>query len=222
MNTELLKNLRLEVIASGLKLIREGLVARTWGNVSVKVDEEHMLITPSGRKYEDLTEKDIVLVNFLTLEYEGEIKPSSEFKLHAEIYKSRPGIAAVIHTHQMNASTCAAARREVPPILDDMAQIIGPSVRVAPYALPSTRKIVKGTVKALKGRMAALMANHGAVCIGRDLDEAFVVCQVLEKACKAFIEAEFLGGARSINRIEASMMHQFYLKKYSAKAKDNR
>ncbi|MFZ5940621.1 MAG: class II aldolase/adducin family protein [Bacteroidota bacterium] len=222
MNTELLKNLRLEVIASGLKLIREGLVARTWGNVSVKVDEEHMLITPSGRKYEDLTEKDIVLVNFHTLEYEGEIKPSSEFKLHAEIYKSRPGIAAVIHTHQMNASTCAAARREVPPILDDMAQIIGPSVRVAPYALPSTRKIVKGTVKALKGRMAALMANHGAVCIGRDLDEAFVVCQVLEKACKAFIEAEFLGGAKSINRIEASMMHQFYLKKYSAKAKDNR
>jgi L-fuculose-phosphate aldolase len=122
----------------------------------------------------------------------------------------------------MNASTCAAARREVPPILDDMAQLIGTSVRVAPYALPSTSKIVKGTIRALKGRMAALMANHGAVCIGRDIDEAFVVCQVLEKACKAFIEAEFLGGAKGINKFEAYLMHQFYLRKYSAQDKTNK
>jgi L-fuculose-phosphate aldolase len=119
----------------------------------------------------------------------------------------------------MNASTCAAARREVPPVLDDMAQIIGPTVRVADYALPSTKKIVKLTVKALKGRNAALMANHGAVCVGRDLDETFVICQVLEKACKAFIEAEFLGGAKHINKFEAWAMHQIYIKKYSKIAK---
>jgi L-fuculose-phosphate aldolase len=122
----------------------------------------------------------------------------------------------------MNASTVAAARREVPPILDDMVQIIGPSVRVADYALPTTRKIVRTTVKALRGRMAALMANHGAVCVGRDLDEAFVVCQILEKTCKAFIEAEFLGGAKSIGRVEAFLMHQFYLRKYSARSVTNR
>jgi len=211
-----------QVIKAGLRLIEEGLVTRTWGNVSIKADENHMLITPSGRRYEDLTTGDIVLVNIHTSEYEGSIKPSSEHKLHSEIYRTRPEINAVIHTHQMNASTCAAARREVPPILDDMAQIIGTTVRVAPYALPSTKKIVKGTVKALKGRMAALMANHGAVCIGRDLSEAFVVCQVLEKACKAFIEAEFLGGAKSINKFEAYLMHQMYLKKYSAQDKNNR
>ena len=121
----------------------------------------------------------------------------------------------------MNASTVAAARREVPPILDDMTQIIGPTVRVAEYALSSTKKITKKTVKALRGRNAALMANHGAVCVGRDLEEAFVVCQILEKACKAFIEAEFLGGAKSINKFEAYLMHQFYLRKYSPKAKNN-
>jgi L-fuculose-phosphate aldolase len=211
-----------QVIEAGLRLVKEGLVTRTWGNVSIKADENHMLVTPSGRKYEDLTSDDIVLVNIYTSEYEGNIKPSSEHQLHSEIYRTRPGINAVIHTHQMNASTCAAARREVPPILDDMAQIIGPTVRVAPYALPSTKRIVKGTIKALKGRMAALMANHGAVCIGRDISEAFVVCQVLEKACKAFIEAEFLGGAKSINKFEAYLMHQVYLKKYSAQDKNNR
>ena len=77
----------------------------------------------------------------------------------------------------MNASTVAAVRREVPPILDDMVQIIDPTVRVADYALPSTNKIVRVTVKALRGQMAALMANHGAVCLGRNLDEAFVVCR---------------------------------------------
>ncbi len=211
-----------EVIAAGLRLVAERLVSRTWGNVSIRIDDTYMAVTPSGRKYEELQEKDIVVVNFLTDTYEGLIKPSSEYKLHTAIYKTRKDAGAVIHTHQMNASTVAAARREVPPILDDMAQIIGPTVRVADYALPSTKKLVKKTVKALKGRNAALMANHGAVCIGRDIDEAFVVCQVLEKACKAFIEAEFLGGAKAINKVEAWMMHRFYLKKYSKQEKTNK
>ncbi len=214
-----LKNL---IIKSGKQLLAEGLVTRTWGNVSIRVDENNMLITPSGRTYDDLTLNDIVLVNYHTSKYEGSIKPSSENGLHCEIYRTRKEINAVIHTHQMNASTVAAARREVPPILDDMVQIIGPSVRVADYALPSTKRIVTKTVKALRGRMAALMANHGAVCVGRDMEEAFVVCQVLEKACKAFIEAEFLGGAKGINVFEAHLMHQFYLRKYSAMAKKNR
>ena len=214
--------LRRAVVGAGQRLLAEGLVARTWGNVSVRAGAEHMLITPSGRAYEGLTPQDIVPVNLRTGAYEGPLKPSSEGKLHAEIYRTRPEIQAVIHTHQMNASTVAAARREVPPILDDMVQIIGPTVRVADYALPSTNKIVRVTVKALRGRMAALMANHGAVCLGRNLDEAFVVAQILEKACKAFIEAEFLGGAKSINRVEAFLMHQVFLRKYSALKEENR
>jgi L-fuculose-phosphate aldolase len=211
-----------EIIEGGLRLLEEGLVARTWGNISIRADDTCMLITPSGRAYRDLTPADIVTVNYLTSGYEGSVKPSSEKELHCEIYRTRKDIHAVIHTHQMNASTVAAARRVVPPILDDMAQIIGPSVRVAEYARSSTRKIARRTVRALKGRNAALMANHGAVCVGRDLEEAFVVCQVLEKACKAFIEAEFLGGAKHINTFEARRMHRLYIKKYSREAEKNR
>lgn len=210
---------RVELVNAGIKLLEQGLVSRTWGNISVKVNNSEMLVTPSGKFYEDLSPADMVLINFKTNEYCSDVKPSSEFKMHSGIYNDRKEINAIIHTHQMNASTCAAARREVPPILDDLAQIIGPGVRVAEYALPSTKKIVTATVKALKGRNAALMANHGAVCIGRDLDEVFVVCQILEKGCKAFIEAEFLGGAKSISKFEASAMHKFYLKKYSKMAK---
>ena len=207
---------RESLVKAGLKLLEQGLVSRTWGNISIKVNESEMLVTPSGILYEDLTPEDMVLVNFKTNKFnKNGQKPSSEFKLHSGIYNDRKKFNAIIHTHQMNASTCAAARREVPAVLDDLAQIIGPSVRCADYALPSTNKIVKATVKAMKGRNAALMANHGAVCAGRDLDEAFVVCQVLEKGCKAFIEAEFLGGAKHINKFEAWAMHHFYVKKYS-------
>lgn len=214
--------MRQKIVEGGLRLVREGLVARSWGNISIRVDDRFMLITPSGRTYEDLTPDDIVLVDYHTSKYDGPVKPSSEMGLHCEIYRTRRDVHSVIHTHQMNASTVAAARREVPPILDDMAQIIGPSVRVAAYALSSTRKITRETVKALRGRNAALMANHGAVCVGRDLDEAFVVCQVLEKACRAFIEAEFLGGAKSINKFEARLMHRLYIRKYSGQADKNR
>jgi len=207
---------------AGKRLLAEGLVKGTWGNISLRVDLETMVITPSGREYQDLKPDEMVEVNILTHEYKGNIKPSNEFRMHAEIFRKRKGINAVIHTHPPSASTVAAARREVPPVFDELAKIIGPSVRVADYARSSTRKMNKVALKALKGRMACLLANHGAVCIGRDLEEALVVIQVLEKACRVFIEAEFLGGAKSIPKVEAYLMHQYYLNKYSKQKRSNR
>ena len=199
---------------AGLRLVEAGLTAGTWGNISVKIDDNYMAITPSGGEYTSMTPDDITIVNYRDGSYLGK-KPSSEKSLHAAVYLERKDINAVVHTHSTNASVVAAARREVPPVLDDLAQIIGPTVRCADYALPSTKKIVRVTMKALRGRMAALMANHGAVCLGRDVEEVFTCCEVLEKGCKAFIEAEFLGGAKGINKFEAALMHQIYLKKYS-------
>lgn len=210
---------RAVVCEAGKRLLREGLVERTWGNVSVRLKGDAMIITPGGLEYEDLTPDDMVKVNIKTLSYEGKIKPSSEKNLHARIYLERKNINAVIHTHQQNASTLAAARRTLPPVLDDMAQIVGPDVKVAEYAPSSSKAIVKNTVRALRGRMAAFMANHGAVCIGRDIDEAFVVARVLEKACKTYIEAEFIGGAKKIGKFDALFMHQYYLRKYSKQHK---
>lgn len=197
----------------GTRLVQTGLVIGTWGNVSVCLGDK-VIITPSGANYALLTDDDMPIIDLATSDYEGP-KPSSEKGLHLEVYRQRKEIKAVIHVHSPHASTLAAARRELPPILDDVAQLIGPGVRVADYALPSTKRIVKKTMRALRGRMAALMANHGAICLGRDLEEAFLCCQVLEKGCKAFIEAEFLGGAKGLNYFEAAVMHQFYLRKYS-------
>ena len=197
----------------GVRLLETGLVVGTWGNVSVRVGGQ-VVITPSGANYDLLTEADMPIIDIATGAFEG-AKPSSEKGLHLEVYRQRKEVNAVIHVHSPYTSTLAAARKELPPILDDVAQLIGPSVRVADYALSGTDKIVRKTMRALRGRMAALMANHGAICLGRDLEEAFLCCQVLEKGCKAYIEAEFLGGAKGINRFESALMHQFFLRKYS-------
>jgi L-fuculose-phosphate aldolase len=203
-----------QVCDAGRKLLELELVAGTWGNVSIKVSDELMLITPSGIEYRTMTPQDIVEVSLKDGSYTGG-KPSSEKNLHIAIYNTRRGIHGIVHNHAAHSSTVAAARREVPPILDDLAQIVGPSVRVADYALPGTKKLVRNTVRTLKGRNAALLANHGAVCIGRDIEQAILCCQVLEKACKSLIEAEFLGGAKEISKFDAWIMHQYYLRKYS-------
>ena len=93
-----------EVIAAGLRLVEKGLIARTWGNVSCRVDENSFVITPSGKPYEGLTPDDIVEVKIDTLSYEGNVKPSSEKGVHAEVYKAHPEAGFVIHTHQKFAS----------------------------------------------------------------------------------------------------------------------
>jgi L-fuculose-phosphate aldolase len=189
----------------------------TWGNLSLRLSPGLMAITPTGSDYIAMRCEDIVLVDLETGEARGG-KPSSERKLHMEIYHRRSEVEAIIHTHSMSACTVAAARREVPPILDDLAQIVGPSLRVADYSLPGTAKMGRTVLRALRGRMAALMANHGAVALGRTMEEALTCARIVEKGCRAFVEAEFLGGAKPINRVEAALMHEVYLRKYSRKS----
>lgn len=115
----------------------------------------------------------------------------------------------------MSAATVAAARREVPPVLDDFAQIVGPSLRCADYALPGSSSMARRSVAAMRGRMAVLLANHGAVAAGRDMKEAILCARMVEKGCRVFIEAQFLGGAASLAPLEAWAMHKVFLAKYS-------
>jgi L-fuculose-phosphate aldolase len=186
-----LQELKTKVCDAGKMLLKEGLVARTWGNVSIKVNDTQMVITPSGRKYDELTPNEMVLVDIYTLKYEGNLKPSSELKLHCQIYKTKPEIGAVIHTHQMFGSIVAAAQVDV-QVLDENHQNIlgGKMIKAAPYALPNTKKITMATAKAIENSNAALMSNHGVVCIGKDLEHVFDVARTLEKACELFIESK--------------------------------
>lgn len=201
------------VCEAGLKLVKEGLVARTWGNISCRVDENSFVITPSGRSYDELTPDDIVPVKIEDLSWTGSIKPSSEKGLHAEVYKLSPDCSAVIHTHQLHASVVAAARKEIPLLNDDMANIIGARIPCAGYGLPGTKKLKTASAAALKesGSKATLMANHGAVCWGTDMDDAFLVATTLEKVCSQFVEQEYqkLSGEKDFS---LEKMHEYYLK----------
>lgn len=182
---------KINVCEAGKLLLKEGLVARTWGNVSIKVSNTQMVITPSGRKYDELTPEEMVLVDIYTLKYEGKLKPSSELKLHCEVYKTRPHINAVIHTHQMFASIVAAAQKDVEVLDEEHQHILGAKIiKAAPYALPNTKKITVETARAIEQSNAALMSNHGVVCIGKDLEDTFEVARTLEKACELFIESK--------------------------------
>jgi len=210
------------VMKSALYLLNKGLVLGSMGNFSIRIDRKIMLITPSGRTYPDLSHEEIVKVDLETMIFEGNLKPSSEYRLHAAIYADRPEINAIVHTHQPYASTMAASHRELPPFLDDMVQLIGPSVRVAAYAPSGSNTMIINTTKALEKRFAALLANHGAICIGRDMEEAILVCEVLEKGSKAFIHGELIGGIKMIDKSDALQVRQDYLDKYSRLKNENR
>lgn len=205
------------VCDAGCDMKNMGLVNGTWGNVSCRVDRDYMIITPSGMKYDTLLPENMVLVNMHDLSYEGSLKPSVETPLHSGIYESRPDINAVIHTHSINACVIGAARREVPPILDDMVQIIGGSLRVAEYSLPGSKEIAKNVLYALDKRNAAILANHGSVCLGRTMEEAFVTAQIVEKTCRVYIDAQALGGAVSLKDEDVTYMRNFFLEKYGQK-----
>lgn len=166
---------RRAVVEAGRRLLAEGLVARTWGNVSVRVDDRTMAVTPSGIPYPDLTDDMVVLVDLETDAWSGPHRPSGERKVHREAYRRRPELRAGVHTHQAAASVCAAARVPVRASFGE--------VPCAPYALPGTRKITEGTVGALGDRPAVLMANHGVFAVGADLDEAFARVAEVERAC---------------------------------------
>ena len=189
---------KLAVIAAGKRLVETGLIARTWGNVSARVDAFTFVITPSGRAYEGLTPDDIVQVNIKDLGYDREAagKPSSEKGIHAGVYALRPDVDFVIHTHQHNASVAAVMGKPVEgQAVRWWADIVGETVPVAAYGLPGTGRLMKGVTKALReypGSRAILMAHHGALCVGSDADAAFKVADALEQVCLAFLKARLL------------------------------
>ncbi len=177
------------VVKAGLNLVESGLIARTWGNVSCRVDDQFFVITPSGRTYESLTPDDIVAVRIEDCSYDSDIKPSSEKGVHAEVYKARPDVNFVIHTHQKNASAVSFLGFDINCVPSESRDIIGSDIPVASYGLPGTGKLRKGVADAINRSTskAAIMAHHGAVCMGKDYDEAFAVAAELEKVCGQYI-----------------------------------
>lgn len=207
--------LRQAVIEACRFLSRLGYTIGTWGNVSVRL-EEGLLITPSRLDYEVMRPEDLVVVSWTGEKLRGERVPSSETELHCLLLRQRPDLGAIIHIHSPYLSTLACAQRSLPVCVEDMAQIIGGEVRCTPYVPGGQHQnLAKAACETIApGANAVLLANHGAVVGGRDLAEALVACQVLEKAALIYLMAASVGGSFILPPDRVAEERYRYLYKY--------
>ncbi len=211
------------VIKAGIKLIECGLIARTWGNVSCRVDDKSFVITPSGRDYLSLKPEEIVQVNIKDLSYKGDVKPSSEKGIHAETYTIYSDVNFIIHTHQDNASVVGTSGLDYIDIKESNP-LLGDKVICAKYALPGTkalRKNVGTALKESKGK-AVIMKYHGALCFGKNYDETFLAATELEKVCYDFVVNKYLSlsNRKSFIPYEMAVFALTYLNKFDYKFTD--
>lgn len=179
-----LQQAKQEVIRAGKILVEEGLIARTWGNISARISETQFVITPSGLPYETLTPQQIVTVNIADGSYAGPVRPSSEAGLHAALYRLRPKVCILVHTHQKMASVVSIHPADLTVPQGECRALLGDVVPCAAYGMPSTKALCRGVVSAATRcphSMAFLMQNHGAMLLGSDLEEAFARARALEK-----------------------------------------
>ncbi len=196
-------------------MVSLGLTVGTWGNVSIFSRENaRAVITPSGMDYAELVPEDMVTVDLEGQVTEGTRRPSIETPLHLAIYRAREDVTAVVHTHSPFATSAAVARVPLPAVVEDMAQIAGGAVEVASYAPPGSRQLADNVAAALAGRNAVLLANHGVVGVGATVDEAFRVCQVVEKTAMIYAFARLFGQPVPLSERDIEEMHRFYKTQY--------
>ena len=194
---------------------RLGYFVGTWGNISVRL-EDGLLVTPSRMAYEETTPNDLVVVGWQGGVLRGTRLPTSETELHRQILLARPDLGALVHSHSPWASVCACARKSIPVLTDDMAEVIGGEVQCARYVPAGRHRALAAAARDAIGpdACAVLLANHGVVAGGRDLAEAIVACQFVEKAAMIFVHAAAIGGAVPIEEALWREERERYLTKY--------
>jgi len=181
-----------ELLDICLEMIRYDLVIGSSGNASLRVGD-HVVISPSSVHYTEMVVDDVVVIDLEGNEVEGTRNPSVEKPMHLEIYNNREDALAVVHTHSLYTSAMAILHEPLPPILDEIVPKLGAGIRVSKYAMPGTKQLGKNVVEVLEERSAALIANHGAVCLARTLKDALFLSVLLERACKIYMTAKQVG-----------------------------
>lgn len=207
---------REKVVWAAQEMERRRLVLGTWGNVSARVDD-YLVITPSGMNYMNLQPLDLPVLDRAGGVVLGNRRPSTESPMHKAVYQHRPDINAVVHTHSPYAAALSVARQPLPPILEELAQLIGGEVRVAEYALPGTQELARRVVEALGDGMAALLPNHGLVGVGRTVEEALLVCEIAEKGAMIFCYAREVGQPTVLDEEKVAWLRREYLNHYGQK-----
>lgn len=187
--------LRRELIATALEMNRSGLNQGTAGNLSVRCGTG-MLITPTGLPYDRLTPDDVVYLG----EGEGEQpagagqrQPSSEWRIHRDVYRARPDAGAILHAHPVHSTALACLRRPLPAFHYMVAVAGGRDIRCAPYATFGSQALSDHVLEALGGRRACLMANHGILALSASLAGALALAQELEQLARSYLQCLAVG-----------------------------
>lgn len=198
-----------EVVSTAIRMFTAGLVSEKSGNVSARdAEAESMLITPSGRDCHSLSGLDVIRVHLPSGRVEGMGRPSSEWRLHAAIYQARHEVKAVVHHHGAWSSAVATARKTIPPLIDEAADLA--PIPTAAYAVSGSQELADSAAIELgRGRNAVLLANHGAVAVGEDLAVAFRRAREVERLARIYVLAAALGGAHALDETAVARSQQF-------------
>lgn len=187
------QSLRKKVITAARAINESGLNPGKAGNVSARC-RDGFLITPTGVPYAELKSRSIVEVGMDGTVDGKQLRPSSEWRFHRDIYAKRVDAGAIVHVHSAHATALACARREIPAFHYMVAVAGGDSIRCAPYATFGTQTLSKHAVEALAGRRACLLANHGMIAIGNDPDQALALATEVEFLAQQYCLSLHIGG----------------------------
>ena len=199
--------LRQQLVAVARRLNGSGLNQGTSGNLSVRIDGG-LLVTPSSLPYEQMTAGDLVALDLSGQPLQaGQRRPSSEWRLHADVLASRPEARAVLHCHPVHATALACHDRPIPAFHYMVAVAGGDDIRCAPYATFGTAALSAHVVRALAERQACLMARHGLVTLGSDLEAALRVAVEVETLARMYLQALQLGEPPLLSREQMEAVH---------------
>jgi L-fuculose-phosphate aldolase len=189
-------NAEAAVLAVAKDMLRRGLVEGTAGNISARREDGNLVITPSSVDYSEMALDDLVVVDpdGKVLQAADGRSPSTEMKLHLACYAAFGDIGSVIHSHPVWATMFAIAHQPIPACIDEFAIYCGGEIRCAEYAASATLEVGSNAVKALEGRAAALIANHGLVAVGPRPDKVLHVTALVERTAQIVWGARALGG----------------------------
>lgn len=211
------RELRKQVIETCLSMNAEGINQGTSGNVSVRT-EEGFLITGSGIPYKKMKPHHVLEMD-LEGGYRGDYFPSTEWRMHLDIFKNRPEAGAIVHVHSPYATALACLRKEVPAFHYMIGVAGGSSIRVSDYAEFGTAELSVAMLKAMEGRKGCLLANHGQICFGSTLEEALWLAGEIEAICHQYWAALLAGKPVVLSEAEmASVLKRF--KTYGKQAGD--
>ena len=180
-----IKNTSGKILETYKNHLDKGLNIGAEGNISVRVNDEEIYITPSGINISDLDQAQISIID-IDGYVKNKIQPSSEVDLHLSLYKSRKDINSVVHCHSQWTSTLSCLRKDIPPFHYMIAEFGGKDVKCAKYATFGTKELAQNVLKVMRDRKGCLLSNHGQICVGNGLEEASHLSLALEKLSKQY------------------------------------